>query len=90
MLKISGVNVYSSVVQATRGSRFVHLLQDVYILQNCLQTRKQEKKNRELPGSLTTAKRLVQKVTALQSDPTANKFFINCIFLHSYNLLNVF
>jgi hypothetical protein len=46
--------------------------------------------NSELPGSLTTAKRLVQNVMALQSDPTANNFFINCIFFHSYNLLNVF
>lgn len=52
--------------------------------------KKKKKKNRELPGSLTTAKRLLHKVTVLQSDPTANKFFINCIFLHSYNLLTVF
>jgi len=49
-----------------------------------------KKKRTELPGSLTTAKRLVQKVTVLQSAPTAYKFFINCIFLHSYNLLHVF
>lgn len=39
----------------------IPILQAVYILQTCLQSRKQEKKNRELPGSLTTAKRLVQK-----------------------------